>query len=488
MRTIAFILAAGLVLPFPVVGADPSPPTSLVYVATTSQFWKFAQPWDKDQPSRKRGLGTLIEGGMILVTGELVANATYVELERPGDGAKATARVVARDYECNLALLEPVSGDEDFLAGTVPLALDEGAARGDALEVWQLEDDGGAVITPGVFNRVEMGTYWLPDRSFLRFEFKGSIQNKAGSFIVPAVRDGKLAGIVLGYDADEQVADILPAFIIRRFLDDLADGDYAGFATMGIRYTRTTDDQFRRWLGLGDEMEGVFISSVVPGAAADLAGMKAGDVLMSLDGHAIDRRGYYDDPDFGSLNFGHIITGRHGVGETIEAVVLRDGEKTTLPVTLSRKVPEDHLVDPWMFDRGPRYLMMGGVLFTELSRPFIRSFKDWKKNAPVELVYIEENQQEFAEGREKVVILVYVIPTPATVGYESVRYAVVEEANGQPVGSIRDLHSALLRSIDGRHAIKLKGSHPVIYLDAGLAAEVDQRLEASGVSPLSRLD
>jgi len=488
MKSLFIPLFAALLIPSVLPAEDaPSPPRSIVYVASTSQSWKFPQPWDKNQPSRKRGLGAVIEGGRILVTGELTANATYIQLERPGDGAKATARVVARDYECNLALLEPVTSEGDFLANTIPLKIDGPARAGDKIDVWQLEDDGGQVITSGVLTRVEMGTYWLPGRSLLRYQLKGSLQNKAGSFIIPAVRDGKLAGIVLGYNADDQVADILPAPIIARFLADQKDGDYKGLPTLGVSYSRTLDSQFREWLKLPGDVGGVYISSIVPGATADLAGVKEGDVILSLADFDIDRRGYYQDPDFGSLNFGHIIAGKNGVGDKVEALVWRDGAKKTLTLTLTRKDSEDYLVEPWIFDRGPRYVVNGGMMFTELSRPFIRAFRDWKKTAPVEFLYADAHQEEFSEGREKLVILAYIIPTPATVGYENIRYSIVEEVNGKAIGSIRDLHSAFLSPKDGRHVIKLKGNSPVIYLDAAMAAAVDQQLEANGISPLNRL-
>ena len=488
MRPTLPLLAAALgFLPAP-APAQPEPAKSLFFVAATSQSHRFLQPWEKNPAQRKRGIGALIPGNRVIVTAEITADSTYIELERPGDGAKATARVVARDYECNLAVLEPTAADGKFFEGAVPLEVDAPAKAGDELEVWQLEDDGSPVVTKGSLLRVEMGPYFLPDRIFLRYEFKGSLQNKAGSFIVPAVRGGKLTGILLGYNADDQLADILPAPMIRKFLDDAADGSYQGFATLGVRYSRTTDSQFRRYLGLPDEVGGIYIGKTVKPGSAAAAGIQEGDVILALGGFDIDRRGYYKDPDFGLLNFGHLITGRKNTGETIAATVWRAKQKIEVPVPLLRQNPEDFLVDPWMFDRGPRYLVMGGLVFTELTRPFIRSFRDWEKTAPVALRHIELYPEQYAEGRTKVVILAYMIPTPANVGYEKIATTVVEEANGRKIGSLRDLHDALLKPVDGRHQIKVSAPDPVIHLDAALAEKVDQRLMANGIQPLSRLE
>jgi S1-C subfamily serine protease len=490
MKSFLVLLAAALAAPVPCAVASPSSPSdSLVYVMTTSQRPRFTQPWEKSPPQRKRGLGVVLENRRVLVTAELVSDATFVEFERPSNGEKQTARVVARDYESNLALLEGTDKDGAFLGGMKPVDLDGPARAGDAIDVWQLEDDGSPVVTSGTLARVETGPYFVPDRSFLRYEFKGSLQNKAGSFIIPAVREGKLTGLLLGYNANDQLADILPAPIIRRFLDDLSDGDYTGFPVLGIRVARTTDPQLRRWLKLADDANGVFIGKVEKGSSADKAGIKTGDVLLSLDGHALDRRGYYEDPEFGTLNFAHIVNGRHRVGDTLNAVIWRDGAPMDIPVKLERRNAEDYLVDPWVFDRAPRYVVVGGLVFAELSRPYLQSFKDWEKNAPVVLRHAESNQDEYAEGRRKLVILCYAIPTDANIGYERITSRIIKEVNGKPIGCIRDLHQALMKPVEGRHAITTTAPEdPVFYLDAALSEEVDQRLMRAGLAPLSRID
>jgi hypothetical protein len=36
-----------------------------------------------------------------------------------------------------------------------------------------------------------------------------------------------------------------------------------------------------------------------------------------------------------------------------------------------RKDPGDFLVDPYMFDRGPRFMIVGGLIFQELTLPYL---------------------------------------------------------------------------------------------------------------------
>ncbi|MDZ4198964.1 MAG: hypothetical protein U1E27_06735, partial [Kiritimatiellia bacterium] len=80
------------------------------------------------------------------------------------------------------------------------------------------------------------------------------------------------------------------------------------------------------------------------------------------------------------------------------------------------------------------------------------------------------------------------IPTAANQGYERIGHTPVEEVNGKPIRSIRDLHLALQEPLNGLQAIRLRGNDPILYLDDALSKAVNQRLLASGISSLFRVD
>ena len=123
----------GAALPQQVVQSN-----SLVKVNATSQPYSLHMPWQKESPSGRRGLGVVLSGNRVLVTGQMVADATYIELELPTTGQKLPAKVLAVDYEANLALLESAPSDKQkaFFAGLKPMAVDSGstpAAKSEAL-------------------------------------------------------------------------------------------------------------------------------------------------------------------------------------------------------------------------------------------------------------------------------------------------------------------------------------------------------------------
>ena len=81
---------------------------SVLRVTATIQYPDNRRPWLKKQPFSRIGLGTIIEGGRLLVTADMVAHASYIGLEKPEDGPKGTASVEVIDEECDLAILKPL--------------------------------------------------------------------------------------------------------------------------------------------------------------------------------------------------------------------------------------------------------------------------------------------------------------------------------------------------------------------------------------------
>jgi len=446
-----------------------SPTSSIVRVNVSNQSHSSRMPWQKNDPSGKRGLGAVISGNRILVTAELVSNATYIELEMPSTGAKAPATVEVLDYECDLAVLRP--NDPKFLQDMIALEIAEPSKLGDTLEVWQLESNGTGVKTPVKITQVEVGSYFAPGQSFLLYRASGNVQYRAGTFTLPVIHDGKIAGLLLRYSSKDEVSTMLPTQIMHHFISDLKDGHYGGFPTLGVGYTQTLDDQLRAYLKL-DEASGVFVSSTSPGASAAAGGIKAGDVILKIDGQKIDSRGNYNHPSYGLVNMSHIVRSRH-VGETIDVDILRDGKKKTVKVPLKRKAPEDYVVDPYIYDRGHKYLIMGGLLFQELSRPYLESYgKEWETRAPFRLRYAMNHPEAYEEdGRRKIVFLAGVLPSVSVQGYERLGGLIIDSVNGQKIGDINELDLAFNKPKDGLHEIRFTDFPKVIWLDDELAKQ-----------------
>ncbi|SKA94553.1 serine protease, S1-C subfamily, contains C-terminal PDZ domain [Prosthecobacter debontii] len=468
---------------------------SLLKVNVTYQGYNQRIPWQKDSAGGRRGLGVVLEGNRVLVTAQMVADATYIELELPESGQKIAARVLAVDYEANLALLAANSipaRNASFFAGLTPMEVDTSARIGDTLVVWQTGRVGDLIVTPMRVSKVMNQGYVVDNASFIVYEAQGIIRSEANSFTLPVAKGGKLAALLLRYDSKNQIATLLPAPIIEHFLKDVADGQYDGFPSMGIEFQITLDDQFREYLGMKPEQPGVYISGVTPGASADKAGVKKGDIMMAINGYSIDSRGDYIDPQFGPLSVSHVVRGKAFVGDEVEMKVLRDGKEITLKGKLARKQPDDYLVRPYLFDQGPKYLLSGGLLFQELTRPYLNTFGSEQQGGPIlRLNRIAGSPEAYEKkGVKHIVFLSAVLPTVSTQGYERLSGQIVEEINGVTIKQLGDVAEAFKKPQNGLHTVKLEQYPFIIYLDA-IKVERDNLQLMNGmfrIGSLSRLD
>ncbi len=444
---------------------------SIVKVNATSQSFSPHIPWQKQPPGARRGLGVVLGGRRILVTAQMVADATYIELELPESGQKLPAKVLAVDYEANVALLIasalPVK-TEEFFATLKPMAVDASARIGDSLSILQTGRVGDLIVSPMRVSKVMTQPYVVETAAFLVYEATGIIRSEANSFTLPVVKGGKLAALLLRYDNKNQVATLLPAPIIAHFLKDVEDGKYEGFPSLGVEIQQTQDEQFREYLGMKNDVKGAFISGVAKDASAEKIGVKEGDIVLSINEFSVDSRGDYQDPQYGALSISHIVRGRSFVGDKVEMKVLRDGKELMLKGELLRKQPDSYLVPPYIFDRGPNYVMMGGLLFQELSQPYLEAFGgDRQSGAVLRLSHIADHPEEYEkQGRKKLVFLSAVLPTPSVQGYERLGGQVVNTVNGQKITDLAALADAFTKPVDGIHTVELKEFPRFLHLDA----------------------
>jgi Trypsin-like serine proteases, typically periplasmic, contain C-terminal PDZ domain len=460
---------------------------SVVRVNSTNQPWQHSRPWTKRPPYSRRGIGVVIEGGRVLVTAELVANHSYVELERAGSSEKVAADVVHIDYASNLALLVPQ--DPKFLDGTRPVSLAEGVHVGSRLNVIQLENTGAAALTPAVVTTVTVAPYPGDEAVLLSYRLSVPMQYRDNSFTLPVFLGDRLAGLLMRYDTRSQSADLVPDAVIRNFLARVAKEPYQGFARAGLMFAPTRDPQFRRYLGMNGK-SGVYVVSVTHGGAAEKAGLKKGDVILQVENFDIDEDGYYNDPVLGKIPFSHLVSTANLPGGSLKMRVLREGNEIDLALPLEPRDPATVISSPSITDEPPRYYILGGLVLQELSRSYLREWGgDWRSSAPPRLVYLDEFQDELPADRGRIVFISQVLPADTTVGYDGLATIVVEKINGREIKSLEDVAEAV-KSPDGRfHKIELESDPGVIFLDAKQVEETADDLQrAYGLPALSNLD
>jgi len=436
---------------------------SLIRVNSTNQSYDFFRPWTKKAPYVRRGLGVILPGGQVLVTAELIANHTYVEFEKPNSAEKSPADVLVVDYDCNLALLRPVN--KDFLKDSKPLDLDTDGRVGDKVQILQLEPNGEIAQTPGTVTTTTVSSYPLDHLGLLIFRVSAPLQSREGSFTIPALHNGRLLGLLMRYDARSQTAELIPSPVISHFLKDAETAPYTGFPRAGMGFASTRDPQFRRYIGLKED-GGVYVTQVLPGSAAEKAGLKRGDIILSVADKAIDPDGNYVDAAYGKIPFSNLTNTLSHCGDTVKFTILRDGKRQDFSVKLDPVDQSKVTSEPYVMDRQPKFYILGGLVFQELSRPYLQEWgPNWIKEAPQRLVYLDAFQDEEPD-HGKIVFLSQVLPSQDTLGYDNLDHLVVKKLNGVEIKSLADLARAAQTPKDGFHKIEFDEDPGVIYLNA----------------------
>src|SRR5437867_3079824 len=423
---------------------------ALVRVNVTGQSYDYFRPWQKKAPFSKRALGAVLPKGRVLVTADLVTNENYVELERAESGEKTAANVRVIDYEANLALLEPA--EKSFLDGITPLEITSDTVVGDRLAAWQLEPTGALLATEGLVTTVQMMPYPIDVGNFLTYRISIPMQYRENSYTVPLVKNNKLAGLLLRYDSRSQLLDAIPAPIIAHFLKEAEGQNYRGFPSAGFSFFPTRDPELREFAGETGKAGGVYVTNIEPNTPAMKAGLQVGDIVTAIANNEIDQNGNYVDPLYGKIEFKNQLTAHAYSGHVFPFRIQRNGKPMQLNVTLEHRDAKDYVSPPYNLDQPPRYYVLGGLIFQELSRQYLKEWgPNWQREAPQRLVYFDRFQSElFPDANRRVVILSQVLPANSTIGYDDLTYLTVTKVNAREIKSLDDLAEAVKHPKIGR--------------------------------------
>src|SRR5438105_9073393 len=461
---------------------------ALVRVNVTGQAYDYFRPWQKKAPFSKRALGAVLSKGRVLVTADLVTNQNYVELERAESGEKTAANVQVIDYEANLALLEPA--EKTFLDGITPLEIAPNTVVGDRLAAWQLEPTGALLATEGLVTTVQMMPYPIEVGQFLTYRISIPRQYRETRYAVRLVKNNKLAGLLLRCDSRSQLLDAIPAPIITHFLKEAESQNYRGFPSAGFSFFPTRDPELRQFAAEKGKGGGVYVTNVEPGTPAMKAGLQVGDIVTGVGNNEIDQNGNYVDRLYGKIEFTNLLTAHAYAGDVVPFRIERNGKPMQLNVTLEHRDAKDYVSAPYNLDQPPRYFVLGGLIFQELSRQYLKEWgPNWQREAPQRLVYFDHFQSElFAQRNRRIVILSQVLPANSTIGYDDLAYLTVKKVNGKEIKSLDELAEAAKQPINGFIKIETEEDPKKIELDASqVAAEAQELQENYGISSLQRL-
>ena len=467
------MLAVGCGLCMALPGSARAMDDRVVYLSVTSQKYDYASPWQMGEISRSNATGCVIDGNMILTAAYSITDHAIIEVMKKGESRKYTAEVFIKDYHCGLALLRV--RDAKFFDGLRPVEFaPPGKVSGRTAAVYRWDSLGSLKEYPADLTKSSI-RFYEPGCAALMHQFSTSMND--GGNGEPVFIDGKLAGIATALNNETKTLYVLGIDVVRRMLKDAGDGDYRGvpFFWIGGMELRS-DVNLRGYFGVGAGDGGVLVTEV-PSISSGGDVLRVNDLIQSIDGRPIDDSGMYDSP-YGKLYYYGLIQLDHHVGDTVTMGILRDKKKMTIRFPL-KPIPEDCCAIPLIsHDRGPRYCLVGGLVFQELSVGYFELYgNDWKQKADKRLVYYYDSIKSLTEAGTdaRVVVLTRVLPDPVNKGYQLYRDLILETVNGVRVNTVTRMKK-LIDEATGDYIVLTFAGDTTIVMDRKMAARGEKEL------------
>ena len=454
----------------------------VVRVFATTQDPDFDAPWQARTPSASTGSGVVIAPGQILTGAHVVANATFLQIQKPSHPDKAIARVKAVSHDCDLALLEVVD-PPGFLDDVMPAAIGDMPQLRDAVAVVGYPVGGEEIsITEGVVSRIEVQRYSHSQRSLLAVTVDAAIN--AGNSGGPVFGDGLVVGIAFQkLNGVDNIGEMVPPPLLRWFLGGVTDDRSMEVPALGLTTQNLENPRLRKHLGLPAGKSGVVVVQVDHGGSCDGA-LATRDVIVSIDGHHIANNGTVLYEGRHRTRFDVILGGRY-VGDRINVDVVRDGVARREIITLG---PWRPLVPRARYDKPPAYVVFGGLIFQVLTRDFLSTWDKWWNKAPKEFLYLYYSGERTAE-RDEVVILTQCLADEINVGYSHLYNEAIVAVNGVMPKNLIDF-ATRCHSATGAVEIKTSSGGIIMFNAAEVksaAARILERYRLPSTDELQRI-
>jgi serine protease Do len=278
----------------------------------------------QQRPFKALGSGVVINAdkGYVVTNFHVIngANKIVVQLH---DGREYKAELVGADKMSDIALIKlnkaknltqmPIADSDKLRVGDFTVAI------GNPFGL-------GQTVTSGIVSA--LGRSGLNIENFENFIQTDAAINSGNSGGALVNLKGELIGIntaILGPNGGNiGIGFAIPSNMMKNLTDQILEFGEVKRGMLGVQGGEITSE-LADALGY-ESSKGAFVSQVVPDSAADKAGLKAGDIIVSINGKSINT--------FGELR-AKVAT--LGAGKKVELGIIRDGKHKSFNVTLEEQ-------------------------------------------------------------------------------------------------------------------------------------------------------
>lgn len=276
----------------------------------------------REHKERSLGSGFIIDKeGYIVTNNHVVADADQIKVKL-SNNKEYNATIVGRDSKTDLALIKiedvsdlqalPLGDSEKLKVGTWVVAI--GSPFG-------LEQ----TVTAGIVSAKERIIGAGPYDDFIQTDASINPGNSGGPLIN---LKGQVVGINTAIVARGQgIGFAIPVNMAKRVVAQLKERGEVTRGWLGVQI-RDLDENLSSYYQL-KPFSGVFVEKVVPGDPADQAGIKASDIIISVDGQAVAS----------GRELANIVANTP-VGQKTKIRLIRDGKKKTIVVKVAKQADD----------------------------------------------------------------------------------------------------------------------------------------------------
>ncbi len=281
-------------------------------------------PQEYDRPPQRRGTGSGViinSDGYIVTNNHVVADADEIEVALHNNQTY-NATIIGTDPNTDLALIKI---NEKNLT-SVPLVNSDNIEVGEWVLAIGNPFNLNSTVTAGIVSaksrninilreQYAIESYIQTDAAINPGNSGGALVNLEGGLVGINSAIASPTGTYAGYGF------AVPSNIVNKVIEDLISYGMVQRGYLGVTIRNVTGN-FAKEEGL-DVTEGVYVDSVLTKSAADLAGIREGDVITGVDGRVITKSSELQE-----------MVSNHRPGDEVELVVDRNGRTIKYSVFL----------------------------------------------------------------------------------------------------------------------------------------------------------
>lgn len=447
---------------------------SVVMIQTAKQSYNYSTPWKQQSTTGGVGSGFIIAQNRILTNAHNISDNRFIIVKKENIAKKYPAGVEFVGHDCDLAVLKIY--DQSFFDGTEPLDFGDLPKVNSTVSTYGFPLGGEHIsVTEGVVSRIQTDIYVHTGAdSHLVVQTDAAINpgNSGG----PVIQDGKVIGVAFqGMLQTDNIGYLIPTTVIRHFLDDINDGRYDSFGSIGVTlFAGLHNDSYYDFLKIPADTQGIIVTNVTLNSSAEKV-LQKDDCITKIDDYDIDNDGMI--AIYGTKHYMSEVIEQKQIGQKVILTYWRNGQKNTAELTIQLNRPVFEYAR--LYDNPPRYVCFAGLTFVSASRNFLETWgKDWLKEIPHTLRYlfIDSDKLNTDRDRKEYVILSEILSDEINAYADSFVNKPLENINGTPIMSLDDVKKAFENKDTDFYILKFMNSDRPLLIEAKKAHQRNENI------------